>query len=72
MRIITGDECSLLKEVIPELCRPSTASTSNNIHAGKAHPSATSIQAAASYLIMRKQIKKRRLQDGIQINQYDL
>jgi len=45
MRIITGDECGLLKEVIPELCRPSTSS---NIHAGKARPSATSIQAAAS------------------------
>jgi len=47
MRIITGDECGLLKEVIPELCRPSSY-TSNNIHAGKARPSATSIQAAAS------------------------
>lgn len=48
MRIITGDECGLLKEVIPELCRPSTTSSNNNIHAGKARPSATSIQAAAS------------------------
>ena len=60
MRIITGDECGLLKEVIPELCRPSnndvvSASSSSSsapsataIHAGRARPSATSIQAAAA------------------------
>eukprot|EP00579_Thalassiosira_antarctica_P009776 CAMPEP_0201911094 /NCGR_PEP_ID=MMETSP0903-20130614/2185_1 /ASSEMBLY_ACC=CAM_ASM_000552 /TAXON_ID=420261 /ORGANISM="Thalassiosira antarctica, Strain CCMP982" /LENGTH=316 /DNA_ID=CAMNT_0048445781 /DNA_START=78 /DNA_END=1025 /DNA_ORIENTATION=- len=71
MRIITGDECGLLKEVIPELCRPlnddpnssargrhnasaplgygsSSNSAYSAIHAGKARPSATSIQAAAS------------------------
>ena len=54
MRIITGDECGLLKEVIPELCRPSLGSdksSSSNmmaIHAGRARPSATSIQAAAA------------------------
>ena len=50
MRIITGDECGLLKEVIPELSRP-TATTENggaSIHSGNARPSATSIQAAAA------------------------
>jgi hypothetical protein len=57
MRIITGDECGLLKEVIPELSRPPpTADVNNNsdgaaataIHVGRARPSATSIQAAAA------------------------
>ena len=55
MRIITGDECGLLKEVIPELCRPSLLGGSDDksssmmaIHAGRARPSATSIQAAAA------------------------
>ena len=50
MRIITGDECGLLKEVIPELCRPSTLGGDKSlaIHAGRARPSATSIQAAAA------------------------
>ena len=62
MRIITGDECGLLKEVIPELCRPST-STNNNIHAGKARPSATSIQAAASSYGTNEGINQ---QNGIQ------
>ena len=50
MRIITGDECGLLKEVIPELCRPLNNNNNNAsaIHAGRARPSATSIQAAAA------------------------
>ena len=56
MRIITGDECGLLKEVIPELSRPPPTTDVNNsdgaaataIHVGKARPSATSIQAAAA------------------------
>lgn len=52
MRIITGDECGLLKEVIPELSRPSTSTENGgggaSIHSGNARPSATSIQAAAA------------------------
>ena len=48
MRIITGDECGLLKEVIPELCRPLNNNNASAIHAGRARPSATSIQAAAA------------------------
>eukprot|EP00581_Thalassiosira_minuscula_P018936 CAMPEP_0183721086 /NCGR_PEP_ID=MMETSP0737-20130205/13500_1 /TAXON_ID=385413 /ORGANISM="Thalassiosira miniscula, Strain CCMP1093" /LENGTH=638 /DNA_ID=CAMNT_0025951057 /DNA_START=95 /DNA_END=2011 /DNA_ORIENTATION=+ len=55
MRIITGDECGLLKEIIPELCRPLDKQNGRNgtgnfseIHAGRARPSATSIQAAAA------------------------
>ena len=48
MRIITGDECGLLKEVIPELCRPVDKDSAALIHKGRARPSATSIQAAAS------------------------
>lgn len=47
MRIITGDECGLLKEVIPELSRP-TENNNTSIHSGNARPSATSIQAAAA------------------------
>ena len=67
MRIITGDECGLLKEVIPELCRPSsTSSTSSNIHAGKARPSATSIQAAASSYGTNVEGGNNQLQNGIQ------
>jgi len=65
MRIITGDECGLLKEVIPELCRPSSSSTSTNIHAGKARPSATSIQAAASSYGTANE-GNNQLQNGIQ------
>mmetsp|Transcript_7668 Transcript_7668/g.15637 ORF Transcript_7668/g.15637 Transcript_7668/m.15637 type:complete len:594 (-) Transcript_7668:67-1848(-) len=59
MRIITGDECGLLKEVIPELSRP-TATTENgggggaSIHSGNARPSATSIQAAAAAQMMQQ------------------
>ena len=52
MRLITGDETGLLKEVIPELCRPPDESggpgAGGGIHSGRARPSATSIQAAAS------------------------
>ena len=48
MRIITGDECGLLKEVIPELSRPTTTQPNGGIHSGNARPSATSIQAAAA------------------------
>lgn len=53
MRIITGDECGLLKEVIPELSRPppttdNSGAAATAIHVGKARPSATSIQAAAA------------------------
>eukprot|EP00584_Thalassiosira_punctigera_P001697 CAMPEP_0172537268 /NCGR_PEP_ID=MMETSP1067-20121228/8896_1 /TAXON_ID=265564 ORGANISM="Thalassiosira punctigera, Strain Tpunct2005C2" /NCGR_SAMPLE_ID=MMETSP1067 /ASSEMBLY_ACC=CAM_ASM_000444 /LENGTH=308 /DNA_ID=CAMNT_0013322531 /DNA_START=68 /DNA_END=991 /DNA_ORIENTATION=- len=51
MRFITGDECGLLKEVIPELCRPlgRDGDPSRAIHAGRGpRPSATSIQAAAA------------------------
>ena len=54
MRIITGDECGLLKEIIPELCRPPPTDANGGssnfgaIHAGRARPSATSIQAAAA------------------------
>ena len=48
MRIITGDECGLLKEVIPELCRRVDPDSATSIHAGRARPSATSIQAAAA------------------------
>lgn len=58
MRIITGDECGLLKEVIPELCRPPQTDGSgrpmNNTPWGSLQsssaprPSATTIQAAAS------------------------
>ena len=48
MRLITGDETGLLKEVIPELCRPPDESSGGGVHSGRARPSATSIQAAAS------------------------
>jgi len=51
MRIITGDECGLLKETIPELCRPDInngVSPYSAVHHGRARPSATSIQAAAA------------------------
>eukprot|EP00986_Skeletonema_menzelii_P006296 scaffold2378_cov152-Skeletonema_menzelii.AAC.14 len=48
MRIITGDECGLLKEVIPELSRPTENNNASTIHSGNARPSATSIQAAAA------------------------
>jgi hypothetical protein len=60
MRIITGDECGLLKEVIPELSRPtptntaSSSSSSASIHSGNARPSATSIQAAAAAQMMQQ------------------
>ena len=47
MRILTGDECGLLKEVIPELSRPAP-NGGGSIHSGNARPSATSIQAAAA------------------------
>ena len=58
MRLITGDELGLLKETIPELCRPQltnaassgaplTPSWSNNTH-HRPRPSATSIQSAAN------------------------
>jgi hypothetical protein len=55
MRIITGDECGLLKEVIPELSRPPTTTGSASIHSGNARPSATSIQAAAAAQMMQQQ-----------------
>ncbi len=55
MRIITGDECGLLKEIIPELSRPLPSGddgspTSN--HASRTVPSATMIQADASAMML--------------------
>lgn len=62
MRLITGDELGLLKETIPELCRPPPTDASGlplnnlpswmmgsaNVTNKRVRPSATSIQAAAS------------------------
>ncbi|KAL9187552.1 hypothetical protein ACHAXT_001655 [Thalassiosira profunda] len=53
MRLLTGDECGLLKEVVPELCRPDSShgappSAYAAVHSGRARPSATSIQMAAA------------------------
>lgn len=59
MRLITGDELGLLKEVIPELCRPPPTDASglplqtpswmgNVTQTHRPRPSATSIQAAAN------------------------
>lgn len=55
MRIITGDECGLLKEIIPELCRPlpsGDSGTSTPSLASRAVPSATMIQADASAMML--------------------
>ena len=48
MRILTGDDCGLIKEVIPELCRPNKTNNDVGNARNLGHTPATSIQTAAS------------------------